>query len=418
LDSNIPNQEKAKDIYLNLSLWIIVIWQLTATINFTAVQLLLPLYLGDFLEIEMTIVGIIVSIFFLFWFVTSPIAGIMSDTFGRRIFLYLASIISACGQLGLTLFSDPISLLLTNAIVGFGSALGAGSAVALWVVNVPENRVAESMGYYNIILGIGGVLGAIGGAIMYENFIGNTFLIFAILRIITVLPIFYISEKQTYQTFTVKNILYTMKNRVYTKFYLSRDVLQVSIHWIAFSAVVGISGYTFSIVNRITGVDVPPTTTEMGVLIIGIPFVLLLPIWGWFADRCGNRPILAVGLSGTIIAAIYVFFLIRFGIAKSFILDALNMSRIDFIYPYLPVLIPLLFTILTAAAIIPSSMSWIVDRINEEDLAKVLSIRRALIGIGTVIGSFLAGITIGLFDVSTLFIVIAVLVIISAIILL
>ncbi len=411
-------QESSRTFYLNASVWILGLWQIIATINFTAVQLLLPLYLGDYLHIDMTYVGIIVSTFFLFWFLISPFAGILSDTFGRRLFIYLASFLSAVGQIGLSIFTDPFSLFFSNAIVGLGSSLGAGSAVALWIGNVPENKTTESLGYYNILLTLGGIVGAVGGALIFETLIGKIFLVFAILRVLTVIPIFYVSEKQAYQKLSIKNIVTTLTSREYSGVYFSRDVLRVYIHWITFSAVVGIGGYVFTIVNRIAGVNIPPTSIELGVVVLGIPFVLLLPIWGRLADRRGNRQILLIGLSGTTILILYLFVLIRLGIAKSILLDLIFYSNLSKIPSYLPALGPLLLVLATTAAVIPTSMSWIVERINDEDLAKVLSIRRALIGIGTILGSFIAGATLGLFDVSILFIVLALLVLISAIILL
>ena len=62
-------------------------------------------------------------------------------------------------------------------------------------------------------------------------------------------------------------------------------------------------------------------------------------------------------------------------------------------------------------------MAWISDLVGQEDLAKAMSLRQALIGIGTVIGALIGGYIIGSFGISGLFLVILFFLMISTIIL-
>ena len=73
----------------------------------------------------------------------------------------------------------------------------------------------------------------------------------------------------------------------------------------------------------------------------------------------------------------------------------------------------ILVLIFTAMALIPTPMAWISDLVGHEDLAKAMSLRQALIGMGTVLGALIGGYVIGIFGVSGLFLVILFFLIIS-----
>ena len=63
-------------------------------------------------------------------------------------------------------------------------------------------------------------------------------------------------------------------------------------------------------------------------------------------------------------------------------------------------------------------MNWIVELVGEDDLAKAMSMRLALIAIGTIIGTAIGPAIITYFGISGLFLFILFLVLVSAIILL
>ncbi|MFX0184836.1 MAG: MFS transporter, partial [Candidatus Hodarchaeota archaeon] len=153
------------DLYLKPSLLVIGIYQIVVTGTFTAQQLLIAAYLDQLGLILIS--GIILAVFFLLWFILGPICGSLSDKYGRKFFMISGNLISFIGFVGLIITPEPLFLFSMNALLGFGSALRIGSVLALWVQHSPENRVGESLAYINILMGIGGVGGAIIGLLLW-----------------------------------------------------------------------------------------------------------------------------------------------------------------------------------------------------------------------------------------------------------
>ena len=71
-----------------------------------------------------------------------------------------------------------------------------------------------------------------------------------------------------------------------------------------------------------------------------------------------------------------------------------------------------------ATSLIPAPMAWIVDLMGKENVGKAMSLRQALIAIGTIVGTSIGGLIIGLFGISGLMLVILVFLLVSAVILL
>ena len=76
-----------------------------------------------------------------------------------------------------------------------------------------------------------------------------------------------------------------------------------------------------------------------------------------------------------------------------------------------------ILSIFAAVSVITTPMALISDKVGQEDLAKAMSLRQVLIGVGTVIGVFIGGFVIGLYDIPGLLLIILILLVISAVIL-
>jgi predicted MFS family arabinose efflux permease len=94
------------------------------------------------------------------------------------------------------------------------------------------------------------------------------------------------------------------------------------------------------------------------------------------------------------------------------IIEGLN-SRDILVIGFILLLLVLLFTM---TSLIPAPMAWIVDIMGKENLGKAMSLRQALIAIGTIIGTSIGGFVIGTFGISGLILVILLFLVISAVI--
>ena len=82
------------ELYLKPSLLVLGIYQLIATGTFTAQQILLAAYLDDLGYLLFS--GVILGIYFVFWFTLGPIFATLSDIYGRKILLICSNWVCAC----------------------------------------------------------------------------------------------------------------------------------------------------------------------------------------------------------------------------------------------------------------------------------------------------------------------------------
>ncbi len=410
------------NLYLKPSLLVISFYQIIVTGIYTAQQLLLAAYLDELGYILIS--GIILAVFFLFMFTLGPICATLSDLHGRKFLMIAANWFSVIGFIGLFFANEPMSLFFMNALLGIGSAFRVGSVVAIWVQNSPKDRVGESLAYFNIIFAVGGIAGVLLGLLMWTTIEKFTFIIFGLLLFISAFPILFLSDEGDYIPFSyvstldvVKNSIYSLKAKQRNHFFLSKPMIQVSIHWLAFATIIAFSTFIIPIIERV--MDEIPVGSEIPFpLLLIISFTLVISglsgliIWGKISDAWARKPVLIIGFSGCTILIFLCFSLFQFELLLP-LLESLGTGEII----SLAIIGGFLVLIFIAMAVIPTPMAWISDLVGQEDLAKAMSLRQALIGMGTVIGALIGGYVIGVSGVSGLFLVILFFLIISSIIL-
>lgn len=409
------------DLYLKPSLLLIGIYQIVVTGTFTAQQLLIAAYLDQLGLILIS--GIILAVFFFLWFILGPICGTLSDKYGRKFFMISGSWISFIGFIGLVIAPEPLFLFCMNALLGFGSALRIGSVLALWVQHSPENRVGESLAYINILIGIGGVGGAIIGFLLWTTIKQLSFLLFGILLFVSAIPIFFLADSGDYVPFSLAAFLESLRSIIREKsqqniFFFTKPMIQLSIHWFAFSTIISFGTFIIPIFERIIEQLPPETEIPFYLLFIIIMGFLLsctggLLIWGKISDKWARKPVLIIGFIGTGILVLFVSLLIQFDLLYLVINGLITNDPFSF------VTIMILFVLIfTTVSLIPAPLAWIVDLIGKDNVGKAMSLRQALIALGTVIGTLIGGVIIGLFGVNGLLVVIFIFLVISAVILL
>ncbi len=410
------------DLYLNPNLLMIAFYQIIATGAFTAQQLLLAAYLDDlgYLETHSLESGLVLAVYFVFWFILGPISGSLSDLHGRKFLIISANIVSGLGFIGLVLFQDLLFLFMVNGILGIGAALRIGSVMALWVQHSPKDRIGESMAYINIILGVGGIGTTIIGFLLWTEVKEASFIVFGPLLLIAAVLIFPISDEGEYIPFSFIGTIDMVRTMVNSKkadnFFLSPPILKLGIHWLAISAIVSFGTFLIPILDRI--LEELPSDVEIPVvpiLIIGMAVIIAtftgLLFWGRISDKWARRPVLVIGFGSTAILVALIYLIFQFD-QIPVILDGLNSVDI-IVVSFVAVLIVLLFSM---TSLIPAPMAWIVDIMGKENMGKAMSLRQALIAIGTIIGTSIGGFVIGSYAIPGLILVILLFLLISAVI--
>ncbi|UCE13453.1 MAG: MFS transporter [Candidatus Heimdallarchaeota archaeon] len=408
------------DLYLQPNLLVIGFYLVIVTATFTAQQLLLAAYLDELGHILIS--GIILNAYYILWLVLGPICGTLSDLHGRKFLLIAGNWISCIGFFGLIISPEPLFLILMNATIGVGSALRVGSIIALWVQHSPQDRVGESLAFNNILLSIGGIGGGALGFIMWLTIKELSFIVFGISLFLTAIPIIFVTDSGDYTPISFDSVIGVLKEKPQQKFFVTRPIIQISIHWVAFSTIISFSTYIFPILEEVQrqGLweQIPneiPLPLLLIILIASITSVFGgLIIWGRISDAWSRKFVLIVGFLGSGFLLLLLGFLVSPISNLVHIIEGLINGEI---FSYL-ILGILLLSIFTAISLIPTPMAWITDKVGQEDLAKAMSLRNLSIGIGTIIGLFLGGFILGSFGIGGLLLVILMLLIISAIILL
>jgi DHA1 family multidrug resistance protein-like MFS transporter len=115
--------------------------------------------------------------------------------------------------------------------------------------------------------------------------------------------------------------------------------------------------------------------TELGLLVASYAVMRLIfaPLWGSLSDRVGRKPILMIGILG------YGITMTLFGLATE--LWMMFAARI-------------LSGVLSSATS-PTTMAYIGDSTSEEDRSGGMGIMGAAVGLGTIFGPALGGLTRG-----------------------
>jgi MFS family permease len=393
--------------------------------TFTAQQILLAAYLDQlgYFESYSVLSGVILSSYFAFSFVLGPVCGSLSDLHGRKYLMILSNLVSGIGFIGLITISHPLIMLIMNSLVGIGASFRVGSTVALWVQHTPKDRVGESLGYSNIILGIGGGIGFLFiGFFEFTNQIPLAFILFGLLLFLTAIPIFFLTDSGEYKTFslssTYNSLINSVKGKFKNNFFLTKPIIQVSIHWAAFSVIISFGTFLIPILELIineipTDINIPFHLLIMIIIAIIIAIVGGLLIWGRISDNWRIKPVLLIGFMGTCILAIFAATLLEFDLIEPLFTGLQSYDPLSILS-----VIIFLLCLFTAISLIPTPVIWITVLVGEDDLAKAMSLRMALIAIGTILGTIIGPFIIVNFGIGGLLIVILMFLLISATILL
>ncbi|WP_256758212.1 MFS transporter [Cohnella sp. WQ 127256] len=144
----------------------ILLLMLNIFLVFTGIGLvipIMPMYMAD-LNISGTVVGLLVAAFSLTQLLFSPLAGRLSDSYGRKRIIVLGMLVFSFSELLFGIAGSPALLFLARMLGGIGAAL-IMPAVMAYTADVTTNEErAKGMGFINAAITTGFIIGpGIGG---------------------------------------------------------------------------------------------------------------------------------------------------------------------------------------------------------------------------------------------------------------
>lgn len=246
--------------------------------------------------------GMVISVFALVRFATSPLSGYLANRLGERIVLSSGLLIVALSSLVAGFSQSYLQLLLLRGAGGLGSSMFTVSAMALLLrVTTSQQRGRASSAFQGGFL-FGGVAGpAVGGLVVAWSIRAPFFVYAATLLVATAVSLVYLSRVR----------LQDREEQVARGHANKREELRAALKDKAYQAALGSNLITGFVIFGLRSSIVPLFVVEglqRGASLSGIGFlvaasaqaIFLLPA-GRMADTRGRRPAL---LFGTIASAI------------------------------------------------------------------------------------------------------------------
>ncbi|MEM7031075.1 MAG: MFS transporter [Chloroflexota bacterium] len=331
---------------------------------------LLPIFAAS-LGATDAFLGLIVSVSTMTGLVLKPLIGILSDRWGRRIWLIVGTIFFTIIPFVYQWVETPTQLFIIRIIHGTATAIYGPVTLAYITEQTKINR-AEKLGVFSMARSAGYIVGpALAGWLLLSLDPATIFSIIGFISLIAFIPILFLQEpKQLAETQQTMPLWEQMK-----------DALSASSRTSAVWISGGLESAMFVVLYTIKAF-LPLFALEHGVNIglIGLFFALqeavhliLKPFGGRLGDTWGYR--LTIG-SGVIILSGAILLL-------------------TFINTGLMLLIPAILMGVAQALIFPSTVALIAAQISEINLGGSMGFAGTLRNFGKVMGPIIGGLMIG-----------------------
>ncbi|MED3824484.1 MFS transporter [Priestia flexa] len=335
---------------------------------------IMPTYMIE-LQISGSIVGMLVAAFSLTQLIFSPVAGRLSDSFGRKKMIVIGMVIFAVSEWLFGIANAPALLFGARMLGGISAALIMPAVMAYTAdITTPKER-ATGMGYINAAITTGFIIGpGIGGFIaefgmrvpFYSAAVAG---VFAALLTLFVLPESPMEERVKADPLqTEKQSLFTqLRNSYKEPYFLSLIIVFVASFGLAnYETVFGL------FVDRKFGF----TPKDIAFIITFGSIagaVVQLTIFGWIVNKFGEKRVISICLF----------------VAGLFVLLTL------FTHAYWLIVV-VTFTLFLAIDILRPAISTQMSKLAQEQQGYVAGLNSAYTSLGNIAGPLVAGI---LFDI-------------------
>ena len=362
---------------------------------------ILPLFAESLItsEFEMQFIGYVLAASTVPGILVSMIAGRLSDMYGRRKLILVSTVIFATAPFFYLFAINIWILMIVRFYHGFSTAIFVPVAMAAIAESYPDNRGKYISSFSSITL-VGRFLAPItGGTILFitTNYYYGVYIGCAISGAIALtLTVFFYRDRITQTEFNqaVERPSLTIK-------FFARGIKEVLSHKIILStSIVQASQYfAFGIIEAY--IILYASSLHFDAWLIGlIPAILTLmlvvfkPLMGYFSDKVGRRVIILVGL------------LLGGGVSW----------MVPITTNYVLVILILCGFGIGMAMVVSSTTAYVSDLSKKEDYGAAIGTLSTIMDIGQTIGPILSGYVLIAFSFRGVFLMVSIVLIISALI--
>lgn len=324
----------------------------------------------DYPDISNTLIQLIPSAVFLWFFILSVPVGILQDRIGKRNVLNIGMLVTALGLFVPYFFYSFETALIGFALLGIGNTIVQVSANPLLVDVVPSNRRSSFLSFSQFIKALGSMIAAPLAGFL-AGYFGDwklIFLVFGIVSLLSVIWLYFVKIEETVNT--EKRATFASSFKLFGNGYITMMVIGIFL-------VVGIDVG----INAISGqfllakFDISQTFAESGRSVYF--FGKMLGTFGgalllakvssnkffFWSSILGLIAILGLIFAPTSMTAMIIIFIIGLGVANIFpLIFSITVGK----YPLRANEISgLMIMAVSGGAAIPPLMGWIQDTTGE-----------------------------------------------------
>jgi len=362
---------------------------------------ILPLFADSLItsDFERQFFGYVIAASTVPGIIVSMIAGRLSDMYGRKKLIIVSTVIFASAPFLYYFATNIWILMIIRFYHGFSTAIFVPVAMAAIAESYPDNK-GKYISSFSSITFVGRFLASItGGAILFitNNYYFGVYIGCAISGTIALTLAVFLYRDRTTQTkfnqaterpsLTIKEFVRGFKEVLSNKIILSTSIVQAS-QYFAFGIIEAwVVLYTNSLLFDAWLIGLLPA-------ILTLMLFLFKPLMGYFSDKVGRRLIILVG--------------ILLGGSVSWMLPITTN--------YIWVILILCGFGIGMAMVLSSTAAYVTDLSKKEDYGAAIGTLSTIMDIGQTIGPILAGYVLSAFSYGGLFLMVSIVLFISALI--
>ena len=314
--------------------------------------------------------GLIVSVSTVTGLLLKPLFGILSDRWGRRVWLLIGACFFAFMPFLYRFISTPEQLLVIRLIHGLATAIYGPVTLAYIAEISGKEKTAEDIGWFQLARSGGYIVGpALAGWLLLSLDLRTVFTIIGLISCAVFAPILHLPETRATPQRKRKSVWQHIVNAI-------RDGSRTPAVWLTggLEAVTFIALYTLKAFLPIYALE-----AGVSVALVGLYFslneavhVVGKPFGGRLGDRWGYLPTISLGM----------------------LMLAASLPLVRVLDQGLLFLVPAALMGLAQALIFPAAIALVSDRINPEHLGAGMGLIGMLQNFGKVAGPVLGGLTI------------------------
>ncbi|MBP1672329.1 MAG: transporter [Bacteroidetes bacterium] len=321
-------------------------------------------------DISNTLIQLIPSAVFLWFFILSIPVGVLQDRIGKRNVLNLGMLVTAIGLFIPFFFYSFTTALIGFALLGIGNTIVQVSANPLLVDVVPSNRRSSFLSFSQFIKALGSMIAAPLTAFFANEFGKSnwklTFLVFGIVSLLSVIWLYFSKIEETVNT--EKRATFASSFKLFGNGYITAMVIGI---FLVVGIDVGINTISGQFLLDKFGVDIKQSLAESGRSVYF--FGKMLGTFGgalllakvssrkffFWSSILGLAAIVGLMFAPTPVAAMVIIFIIGLGVANIFpLIFSITVGK----YPTRANEISgLMIMAVSGGAAIPPLMGWIQD---------------------------------------------------------